>query len=75
MAVNIEQNAPATLAEQYKALRKEYDIAAGSGVLLTDAERLKFAGRVYKHHYAVAAKFGSASLLWGSKDSLVAIIS
>jgi hypothetical protein len=51
------RQAPATPAEQYKALRKEYDIATGSGVPLTDAERLKFIGRVYKHHFAVAAKF------------------
>jgi hypothetical protein len=51
------QNAPVTPAEQCEALRKEYDIATGSGVPLTDAERLKFVGRVYKHHYAVAAKF------------------
>src|SRR5207245_1834336 len=48
---------PATPAQQYKALRKEYDIATGSGVPLSDAERLKFVGRVYKHHYALAEKF------------------
>jgi AhpC/TSA family len=51
------QGQPATPAEQYKALRKEYDMATGSGVPLSDAERLKFVGRVYKHHYAVAEKF------------------
>jgi hypothetical protein len=51
------QNQSATPAELYKALRKEYDIPTGSGVPLSDAERLKFVGRVYKHHYAVAAKF------------------
>jgi hypothetical protein len=51
------QDKPATPAEQYKALRKESDTATGSGVPLTDAERLKFVGRVYKHHYAVAEKF------------------
>src|SRR5262245_3447748 len=51
------QDRPPTPAEQYAALRKEYDIATGSGVPLTDAERLKFVGRVYKHHFAVAVKF------------------
>src|SRR5262249_27842338 len=51
------QDDPPTPAEQYKALRKEYDIATGSGVPLTDAERIKFVGRVYKHHFAVAVKF------------------
>jgi hypothetical protein len=51
------QGQPATPAEQYKVLRKEYDSATGSGVPLSDAERLKFVGRVYKHHYAVAEKF------------------
>jgi hypothetical protein len=50
-------NQSATPAEQYQALRKEYDVSTGSRVPLTDAERLKFVGRVYKHHYAVAAKF------------------
>jgi hypothetical protein len=51
------QDKPATPAEQYKALRKEYDRASGSGVPLTDAERLKFVGRVYKHRHALARKF------------------
>jgi hypothetical protein len=50
------QDRPATPAEQYRTLRKEYEIATGSGVPLSDAERLKFVSRVYKHHYAVAAK-------------------
>ena len=49
---------PATPAEQYAALRKEYDrVPAGGGVAMTDAQRLKFVGRVYQHHFAVAAKF------------------
>jgi hypothetical protein len=48
---------PATPAEQYNALRKEYDRASSSGVPLTDAERLKFIGRVYKHRNALALKF------------------
>lgn len=51
------QDTPPTPAEQYKALRKEYDIATGSSVPLTDAERLKFVGRVYEHHFVVAVKF------------------
>jgi hypothetical protein len=51
------QDKPATPAEQYKTLRKEYDRASGSGVPLTDAERLKFVGRVYKHRNALAQKF------------------
>jgi hypothetical protein len=51
------QGQPATAVEQYQALRKEYDIATGSGVPLSDAERLRFVGRVYRHHYAVAEKF------------------
>jgi hypothetical protein len=48
---------PATPAEQYRTLRKEYDRASSSGVPLTDPERLKFVGRVYKHRNALAAKF------------------
>jgi hypothetical protein len=48
---------PPTPAEQYKALRKEYDRASSSGVPLTDSERLKFVGRAYKHRNALAVKF------------------
>jgi hypothetical protein len=48
---------PATPAEQFKALRAEYDRASSSGVPLTDAERLKFVGKVYRHRNALAAKF------------------
>jgi hypothetical protein len=51
------QDKPSTPAEQYKALRKEYDRASSSGTPLTDAERLKFVGRVYKHRNVLAAKF------------------
>jgi hypothetical protein len=46
-----------TPAQQFQALRKEYDRASSSGVPLTDAERLKFVGRAYKHRYALAQKF------------------
>ena len=51
------QDKPGTPAEQYKSLLKERDRASGSGVPLTDAERLKFVGRVYKLRNALAAKF------------------
>jgi hypothetical protein len=51
------QGKPATPAEQYQALRKEYDQASSSGVPLTDAERLTFVGRVYKRRNALALKF------------------
>ena len=51
------QDKPGTPAEQYKSLLKERDRASGSGVPLTDAERLKFVGRVYNLRNALAAKF------------------
>src|SRR5262249_38091653 len=38
-------------------LREEYDRASSSGVPLTDAERLQFVGRVYKHRNALSQKF------------------
>jgi hypothetical protein len=44
-------------AEQYKALRDEYDKASSSGVVLTDAERMKFIGVVYRQRNALALKF------------------
>src|SRR5262245_66447651 len=47
---------PATPAEQYKALRKEYDKAPGK-FPGNDAERLVYVGNAYKHHFAVARKF------------------
>src|SRR5262245_16043808 len=50
------QDKPPTPAEQYQALRKEYD-RMPSGVPKTDTELLKFVGGVYKHHFAVAPKF------------------
>jgi recombinational DNA repair protein (RecF pathway) len=56
-AAGYSQDKPATPAEQYRALCKDYDRASGSGVPLTDAERLQFVGRAYKHHYALALKF------------------
>jgi hypothetical protein len=48
---------PPTPAEQYQALRKEYDRAASSGRPLSDAERLKFVGQAYQRRYAFAHKF------------------
>src|SRR5262245_9236932 len=51
------QEKPPTPAEQYQALRKEYDRASSSGVPLTDAERLQFVGQAYKHRHAIAQKF------------------
>lgn len=51
------QGTPVTPAEQYKTLREAYDNASTSDVLLTDAERLQFIGRVYAHRNALAQKF------------------
>jgi hypothetical protein len=56
-AVGNGHDKPATPAEQFQAVRKEYDKASSSGVHLTDAERLKFVGRAYKHRYTLAQKF------------------
>jgi hypothetical protein len=57
VAVGNGQDKPGSPAEQYKALLKEYDRASSSGVPLTDAERLKFIGKVYRHRNALAFKF------------------
>ena len=51
------QDPDATPTGQFKALRREYDRASSSGAPLTDAERLKFIGRVYRHRNALAQKF------------------
>jgi hypothetical protein len=51
------QDKPATPAEQYEALRKEYDTTPGTGAPRDDAERLEFIARSYKHHHAVERKF------------------
>lgn len=51
-----QDDKPATPAEQFEALRKEYDRTPG-GPVTTDAERLQHIGRVYKHRSAVAEKF------------------
>ena len=51
------QDKQPTPAQQYQALRKEYDRMPSGGVPNTDPDRLKFVGGVYKHHFAVALKF------------------
>jgi hypothetical protein len=45
---------PATPAEQYERLRKEYDRTPGTGAPSNDEERLQLIGRTYKHRFAVA---------------------
>jgi hypothetical protein len=49
------QDKPPTPAEQLAAVKKEYDKTPGPGPA-NDEERLKFIGRVYKHHFEVARK-------------------
>src|SRR5262245_21285886 len=49
------QDKPPTRAEQYAALKKEYDKSLGAAPT-NDEERLKFIVRGYRHHYAVALK-------------------
>jgi hypothetical protein len=56
-AVGTSQEKPATPAQEYQALLKEYDRASSSGRPLTDAERLKFIGQTYRHRNALALKF------------------
>lgn len=43
--------------EQYQALLKAFQTASSAGGVLTDAERMKFVGQVYKHRYGLAQKF------------------
>jgi hypothetical protein len=47
---------PATPAQQYKALLEEYQ-GASSGRVLSDEERMKFIGRVYRRRNELAQKF------------------
>lgn len=47
---------PATPAEQYKTILDEYEIASSGGAL-TDEQRMKFIGRVYKLRYKLALTF------------------
>ena len=62
-AVASGQDKPATPAEQYKALFKEYATASSSGAPMTDAERLKFVGRAYRQRFALAVA-GFQKNLW-----------
>src|SRR5262245_46513097 len=50
------QDKPASPADQYKALFKEFATASSSGVPMTDAERLKFVARGYRQRFALAVK-------------------
>jgi hypothetical protein len=50
------QDNPASPAQQYKALLKEYQRASGGGAM-SDEERMKFVGRVYQHRNQLAQKF------------------
>jgi hypothetical protein len=53
--VNGQDKSP-TPAEEYAALKREYDKPPGSAPT-NDEERMKFIGSVYRHHHAVALKF------------------
>jgi hypothetical protein len=55
-AVGGGQDRPATPAEQYQTLLKQFQ-GASSGGVLTDEERLKFVGRVFKLRSMLALKF------------------
>lgn len=48
---------PPSASVQYQALRAEYDRASSTGAPLTDAERLKFVGAVYRRRHALAVRF------------------
>lgn len=50
------QERPASPTEQYRALLKDYEAAASSGRVLTDAERMKFIGETYRKRNAIALK-------------------
>jgi hypothetical protein len=50
------QHRPATPAEQYKVLLKEYQDASSSGRALSDEERRTFVGRVFKLRNQLALK-------------------
>ena len=51
------QDKPKSPAEQFQTLLKQYQEASGSGTVLTDEERLKFIGEVYRLRYRLALKF------------------
>jgi hypothetical protein len=50
------QDKPPTPAEQYQALLKEYQVASSGGAL-SDEERMKFVGRVYRLRSKLALAF------------------
>lgn len=51
------EEAPDTPAEQYRTLLKEYQIAASSGRVLSDEERMEFVGKVYELRDQLAFRF------------------
>jgi hypothetical protein len=53
----VGQYKPDTPADQYKALLKEYQLASSPGVALSDEERMKFVGRVYRLRNELAVRF------------------
>jgi len=55
-AAGTAQDKRPTPSEQFQALRKEYNRMPGPPPK-TDAERMQYIGRVYKHHNEVAVKF------------------
>ena len=50
------QEKPPTPAEQFAALKAEYNTSTSAPRVLTDEERRQFVGQVYRHHSAVAVK-------------------
>jgi hypothetical protein len=56
LSLGVSAAQPPTPAEQFKALRDEYDKASSPGRPLTDEERRAFIGKVYKHRSALAGK-------------------
>jgi len=55
VAASYGQEKPSTPAEQFAALKKEYNQSPGASPT-NDEERMQFIGRVYKHHFEVAVK-------------------
>ena len=51
------QNNSASPREQYKPLLKEFQDASSAGRVLSDEERMKFVGHVYKLRYTLALRF------------------
>jgi CubicO group peptidase (beta-lactamase class C family) len=53
----LKQLTSTAAAERYKALLTEYQNASSSGRALSDEERLRFVGEVYKHRNRLALQF------------------